>query len=117
MVSYSTVESYEAKQSQPTLTPPPELAPYMYNIANQQARAFYEAQGLKPLVPAFELSRPQKPIIMQCRHCLRYALGYCVKHGGKKPTWREPLYLELSDHRRFQLQFDCNQCQMIIYAE
>lgn len=117
MVSYSTVESYEAKQSQPNLTPPPELAPYMYNIANQQARAFYESQGVKPLVPAFELSRPQKPIIMQCRHCLRYALGYCVKHGGKKTTWREPLYLELSDHRRFQLQFDCNQCQMIIYAE
>lgn len=119
-IPHSSVVSYEAipsKRTEATFTSTPELAPYMYNIANQQARAFYESQGLRSLVPAVELARPQKPIIMQCRHCLRYALGYCVKHGGKKPTWREPLYLELSDHRRFRLDFDCNQCQMNIYAE
>lgn len=54
---------------------------------------------------------------MQCRHCLRYSLGYCVKHGGKRPTWREPLYIRMSDGRRFRLEFDCKNCQMNVYAD
>ena len=53
---------------------------------------------------------------MQCRHCLRYALGYCVKHGGRKPQWREPLFLRLGDGTRFRLEFDCQHCQMNVYA-
>ena len=54
---------------------------------------------------------------MQCRHCLRYALGYCVKHGGCAPQWKEPLFLRLGDGRRFRLEFDCRHCQMNVYAE
>ena len=42
---------------------------------------------------------------------------YCVKHGGRKPTWREPLTLRLGDGREFRLEFDCRQCQMNIYAK
>ena len=54
--------------------------------------------------------------LMQCRYCLRYELGYCVKHGGQRPTWREPLSLRLADGRCFTLQFDCRQCQMNVLA-
>jgi putative protease len=54
---------------------------------------------------------------MQCRHCLRYSLGCCVKHGGSRPTWKEPLFLRLGDGRRFRLAFDCKNCQMNVYAE
>ena len=85
--------------------------PYLYNIANQQARAFYHADDLT----AYELRGGDGPL-MQCRHCLRYALGYCVKHGGKRPTWREPLSLRLGDGRLFRLEFDCKHCQMNVYA-
>lgn len=91
--------------------------PYLYNIANQSARTFYQQRGLSPLAPAYELSPTSRPLIMQCRHCLRYALGYCVRHGGRKPQWREPLYLRLGDGRRFELKFQCDECQMNIYAE
>ncbi len=91
--------------------------PYLYNIANQSARAFYQQRGLSPLAPAYELSPTSRPLIMQCRHCLRYALGYCVRRGGRKPQWREPLYLRLGDGRRFELKFQCDECQMNIYAE
>jgi putative protease len=90
---------------------------YLYNIANRDARAFYEAQGLKQIEPAFELLPPRHGLLMQCRHCLRYALGYCVKHGGHTPQWSEPLYLRLGDGRRFRLEFDCRHCQMNVYAE
>ena len=93
---------------------------YLYNVANQKARAFYEERGLKALQPAFELgSRQREPLIMQCRHCLRYSLGYCRKQqekGAQRTPWREPLYLKLSDGRRFRLEFDCKSCQMNIYA-
>ena len=91
--------------------------PYLYNIANAAARDFYAAEGLDHLQPAVELAPPTKPLIMQCRHCLRYELGFCVKRGGQRPTWKEPLTLRLGDGRRFTLDFDCIACQMNIYAE
>jgi len=59
---------------------------------------------------------PKKPL-MQCRFCLRRALGWCEKNGGKRPDVRLPLYLRLGDGRRFRLEFQCNICQMNVYAE
>lgn len=95
--------------------------PYLYNIANHVSRDFYETHGLNQSTSAFELTDWKKesapaPLLMQCKHCIRYAYGYCVKNGGKKPTWHEPLYLQLPDGRRFRLQFDCQKCQMNVYA-
>ena len=63
-------------------------------------------------------SQPSTPTpLMQCRYCLRHELGYCVKHGGKRPTWREPLTLRLGDGRCFRLEFDCRKCQMNVWSE
>ena len=90
---------------------------YLYNVANHLSRQFYERQGIKVEAPAFEVKEPDKALVMQCRHCLRYALGHCVKRGGTAPRWREPLTLRLGDGRRFRLEFRCDLCQMNIYAE
>ena len=84
--------------------------PYLYNISNRLSQAFYHAPGLT----AYELQGGDGPL-MQCRHCLRYALGYCVRHGGHRPEWREPLSLRLADGRLFRLEFDCKNCQMNIF--
>ena len=54
---------------------------------------------------------------MQCLHCLRYALGYCVKRGGRRPEWKEPLRLRLGNGKLFRLEFNCAECQMNIYAD
>ena len=81
--------------------------PYLYNIANRVARDFYHADALT----AYELRGGDGPL-MQCRHCLRYAFGYCVKHGGRRPEWQEPLRLRLADGRQFRLEFDCKHSQM-----
>lgn len=89
---------------------PGELS-YLQNISNRQAAAFYGTDVLS----AYELRGGNGPI-MQCRHCLRYSLGYCAKNGGQRPSWREPLSLVLGDGRRFRLEFDCRHCQMNIYA-
>lgn len=97
---------------------------YLYNIANTLSKSFYQREGLSNVADAYEVSlgadegakRRDSVLVMQCRHCLRYSLGYCIKRGGKQPTWKEPLYLRLGDGRRFRLEFKCDECQMNIYA-
>lgn len=101
-----------------------ERYPYLYNIANKEACSFYVQQGMEKPQAAFECTdvedlkkKKTEALVMQCRHCIRYSLGYCVVNGGKKPTWKEPLFLELGDRKRFRLEFDCRHCQMNIFAE
>lgn len=101
-----------------------ERYPYLYNIANKEACSFYVQQGMEKPQAAFECTdvedlkkKQTEALVMQCRHCIRYSLGYCVVNGGKKPTWKEPLFLELGDRKRFRLEFDCRHCQMNIFAE
>lgn len=97
---------------------------YLYNIANTLSKSFYQREGLSNAADAYEVSqgadegskRNDSVLVMQCRHCLRYSLGHCVRRGGKQPTWKEPLYLRLGDGRRFRLEFKCDECQMNIYA-
>lgn len=86
--------------------------PYLFNVANREARAFYEAHGLSGMEPALETAEPIGVVAMQCRYCIRYELGFCVRRGGKKPEWREPLALRLGDGRGFRLDFRCGECQM-----
>jgi putative protease len=101
----------KGSSSQGSSTPSWYSHAYLYNIANKLSQQFYGAEQAS----AFELRGGNGPL-MQCRHCLRYSLGACVKHGGKKPEWREPLFLRLGDGRRFRLEFDCKNCQMNIYS-
>lgn len=97
------------------------------NVANTTAQNYYEAHGVKNAPTAFELNSDYKagsttapsavPPLMTCRYCLRYALGYCVKNGGKRSTWHEPLHLEAKNGIRVRLAFNCAKCQMEVYAE
>lgn len=117
VVSHNNQEELKIQPWQPSY----EKFPYLYNISNKRAGAFYEHYGMVHPTPAFELGFSSQghiePLIMQCRHCIRYSLGFCVKRGGKKPNWKEPLHLELPDGRSFRLEFACKECQMNIYAE
>ena len=90
---------------------------YLLNISNHLSQRFYGAKEKSAfeLKTSSELKELNGPI-MQCRHCIRYSLGYCVKNGGKRPEWHEPLSLILGDGRRFRLEFDCKHCQMNVYA-
>lgn len=97
------------------------------NVANTTAQNYYAAHGVKNAPTAFELNSDYKagsttapsavPPLMTCRYCLCYALGYCVKNGGKRPTWHEPLHLEAKNGIRVRLAFNCAKCQMEVYAE
>lgn len=95
---------------------PAELT-YLANVMNREAEAFYREQGACRIAPAFERAEPAGAVLMFCKHCLRYSLGWCPKHGGSRSPFREPYYLVSADGRRFRLEFDCQVCQMKVLAD
>ena len=82
------------------------------NVSNSLACTFYEQQGCD-VEPAFELQHRADVPVMTCRHCLRYAMGWCQKHGGAKGP--KELFLSLENGARFRLAFDCQNCMMQLY--
>ena len=94
----------------------PSRPPYLLNASNTLSVEFYRQLGVE--ASAFETQKKhgEGEKLMQCRFCLRHALGYCVNKGGRKPQWKEPLFLRLPDGRKFQLQFNCKRCEMYLLS-
>ena len=94
----------------------PSRPPYLLNASNTLAVEFYRQLGVE--ASAFETQKKhgEGEKLMQCRFCLRHALGYCVNKGGRKPQWKDPLFLRLPDGRKFQLQFNCKRCEMYLLS-
>lgn len=105
------------KAPEASLPYPQQELTYLGNVMNRPAEAFYLAHGVTRTAPAFEAVRPENPVLMFCRHCLRYSLGWCPRHHGKQSPYREPYFLVSGDGRRFRLDFDCRACEMRISGE
>ena len=90
---------------------------YLGNVMNEGAAQFYRHHGVAKLAPAFEKCPPQEAVLMFCKHCLRYSMGWCPVHQRGRSPFREPYYLVSSDGKRFRLEFDCKLCQMKVMAE
>jgi len=89
---------------------------YLGNVMNEGALQFYQAHGVSKIAPAFEKRPTKDAVLMFCKHCLRYSMGWCpVRHKEKSP-FREPYYLVSSDGKRFRLEFDCKRCQMKVMS-
>lgn len=84
---------------------------YLGNVANDKAKEFYKAAGVKEIAPAFELRQPEGATLMFCKHCIKKSMGWCSK-DGKRHGYKEPFYLLSADGKRFRLVFDCNECVM-----
>lgn len=89
---------------------------YLGNVMNDEARRFYLDHGVKVVAPAYEKQPADGAVLMFCRHCLRYSMGWCPVHQKGRSPYREPYYLASSDGRRFRLEFDCKNCQMKVLA-
>jgi putative protease len=101
--AYDTPAPYPAKQLD-----------YTANIANAQAAAFYAAHGAETAEPAFEQMPREDVPLMYTKHCLRYSLGWCPVHHGRRSPCREPFYLTRKQ-TRLRLQFDCRECRMLVF--
>ncbi|MDR1644475.1 MAG: U32 family peptidase [Tannerellaceae bacterium] len=88
---------------------------YRGNVFNTKAEAFYRIHGVETVAPAFELSPPGNVPLMFTKHCLRYSLGWCPSLQKKGSPYKEPFYL-LHKHTRLRLQFDCDNCRMLLFA-
>ena len=90
---------------------------YLGNVMNSSAAEFYKNHGVLKVMPAFEKEQPKDAVLMFCKHCIRYSMGWCPVHHKVRSLFREPYYLVSSDGRRFRLEFDCKQCQMKVLAD
>ena len=90
---------------------------YTYNVINEKAEDFYHRHGATHVDKAFELNHHQKAALMTCKHCIRYSLGWCPTIHHKSSPYPQPLHLRLANGMSFQLDFNCNKCQMTIYSE
>ena len=90
---------------------------YLGNVMNADAVSFYRNHGVQRIAPAYEKAPAEEAVLMFCKHCLRYSMGWCPSWHKVRSPYREPYYLVSSDNRRFRLEFDCKNCQMKVYAE
>lgn len=90
---------------------------YLGNVMNQEAEAFYREHGMERIASAFEKQQPDGAVLMFCKHCIRYSMGWCPTHHRVRSPYREPFFLVSGDGRRFRLRFDCKACQMRVLAE
>lgn len=95
----------------------PKEMDYRYNVANDVAKGFYEAHGVETVKPAYEVQPVDDAVLMETKHCIRYALGGCPVHQKKRLKHPEPLTLVGLDGKRFPLSFDCKRCVMIVKKE
>ena len=89
---------------------------YLGNVMNARAASFYAVHGVVSIAPAFEQTPVEKAVLMFCKHCLRYSMGWCPVHQRERSPYREPYYLVSTDGKRFRLEFDCRNCQMKVSA-
>jgi putative protease len=95
---------------------------YRANIVNDKAELFYKHHGVNTVERGLEQTEDYDgKALMTTKYCLRYELGCCLQGKSNfapkediRPT--DTLVLRNND-RRFRLEFDCGNCQMLIYKE
>ena len=97
-----------------THTFPQQTLSYLGNVMNTRAASFYQDHGVKEVEPAYEKQPVEAAVLMFCKHCLRYSMGWCPIHQRERSPYKEPYYL--TDGKKFRLSFDCKNCQMKVSA-
>ena len=87
---------------------------YRLNIHNNSAYEFYEECGVKPFEYSYETKKVCSAELMRTKHCLRRAFNMCIKSKTKPADKIRELFLLDEKGRKFRLEFDCKNCEMII---
>ena len=89
---------------------------YLGNVYNAKAKQFYAQRGVTQIAPAFEVESIKDVPLMFTKHCLRYSMGWCPTYQTEKSPYKEPFFLMYKD-TRIRLQFDCKNCQMLLFYD
>ena len=65
-----------------THTFPQQTLSYLGNVMNTRAASFYQDHGVKEVEPAYEKQPVEAAVLMFCKHCLRYSMGWCPIHSA-----------------------------------
>ena len=95
---------------------PQQTLSYLGNVMNTRAASFYQDHGVKEVEPAYEKQPVEAAVLMFCKHCLRYSMGWYPIHQRERSPYKEPYYLVGTDGKKFRLSFDCKNCQMKVSA-
>lgn len=101
----------------------PDPTDYRANVLNSAAVDFYARHGAPITEPALETGSVTRDVpLMVTKHCVRYALGLCLKDNIEKvkadPTLKDryrpdPLILK-SGPNTYRATFDCKKCEMTL---
>lgn len=95
---------------------PQIMLDYRDNVANSLAEVFYRSHGVNKIEKAMEIDMQihSEMVVMTCRYCILRELGMCKRDNPEKiKNYREPLTIESGDVK-FDLRFDCRNCEMQI---
>lgn len=99
-------------------------ATYLANVMNEKAREVYSLMGVEEVSQAFELQRDKEGLVMQTKHCLKYALGQCPRFTNPSPEKALNIQDKLGDEavlkigqKKFLVKFGCkNLCISKIFT-
>ena len=114
----------ENKKKRKPLPAAGELS-YLANCSNSISKQLYISLGAGTVAPAYEMEQAPQAELMRTKYCIKYELGLCPNFSAKWPndtsyrnnlgkiTFKEPLFL-INGKNRFQLKFDCANCEMLV---
>lgn len=91
---------------------PEKKVNYLANVMNSKSALFYRQHGTEIVGLAYEKQPIPNAVLMFCKHCLRFSMGWCPIRQRVKSPYKEPYFLVDREGRRFRLDFDCKNCVM-----
>ncbi len=55
---------------------------------NTRAASFYTDHGIATVAPAYEKQSVPGAVLMFCKHCLRYSMGWCPTYQKGRSPYR-----------------------------
>ena len=97
---------------------------FLANVMSRNAHKTYADMKLENVADAFELQSRKEGMVMQTRHCIKYAFGQCPKYTNPEPekmldeTYKIGSEMQLKvGNRKFILKFGCkNDCISKIFT-
>lgn len=99
-------------------------ADFLANVMNQMAHETYAEMKVENVSESFELQHTKEGMVMQTKHCLKYAFGQCPRYNNPQPEKLldsnykigQEMRLKIGN-RKFILKFGCkNDCISKIFT-
>ncbi len=97
---------------------------FLANVLNEKARQTYSKMHIEDVEDAFEIQHSKEGMVMQTKHCLKYAFGQCPRYKNPSPEkllvptakLGQEAMLKIGN-RKFILKFGCdNDCISKIFT-